>query len=114
MSDKLPKNSSLLFDDKWLRYYHLPEGQDSVVEIEDVYGAEVVGDKGLASRKPGLRFKGKNLPFAISRTDNRTMQRLYGADPNNWLGKKIALFVTTTQNKGETVPCIRIRPQKPA
>ncbi len=113
MADKLPKNSSLLFDDKWLRYYHLPENGDTVVEIEEVFGAEVVGDKGMTSRKPGLKFKGKNLPFAISRTDNRTIQRLLGVDPAGWIGKKIALFVTTTQNKGETVSCIRVRPQRP-
>lgn len=109
MSDEIPDDYRLLYDDKWLRVHHLG-GKPVVVTIESVFGAELVGEGGQKSKKPGLKLKGKQLPFAICKTDGKTIGSLYGKNPRGWIGKQIELYPTTTRAKqGETVECIRVR-----
>ncbi len=108
MSTDTPKDYRFLYDEKWLKAFHL-QGKPTVVTIEAVYGAELVGDGGQKTRKPGLKFKGKELPFAICKTDGRTIASLYGRDPKGWIGKQIELYPTTTRRGPETVECIRVR-----
>lgn len=107
MSD-LPKDYRFLYDEKWLKCYHL-QGKPAVVTIEGISGAELVGDGGQKSRKPALKLKGKELPFAICKTDGKTLGSAFGRDPRGWIGKTIELYPTTTRRGSETVECIRIR-----
>lgn len=104
----VPKDYRFLYDEKWLKCFHL-QGKPAIVTIEGVFGAELVGDGGQKSRKPGLKLKGKELPFAICKTDGRTIGSAYGRDPSGWIGKQIELYPTTTRRGSETVECIRVR-----
>jgi hypothetical protein len=39
---------------------------------------------------------------------------MYGKDTDNWAGKWITIFPTTTEFGGETVDCIRVKPGVPS
>lgn len=41
------------------------------------------------------------------------LRALYGPETDDWIGKRITLYPTTTKFGRETVDCIRIREQKP-
>lgn len=103
----------LMHDYKWLKCVHL-QGREWTLQIESVDAGTVEGEKGRKSAKPVLRFKGVKLPFAISKTDTKTLVSLYGPKVSQLVGRWVTLFPTTTTLGGATVECIRIRPTVPA
>lgn len=97
-------------------------GQDRTLTIERVLGAVVTGDKGKKSKKPILFFKEtkidpetqKKKGLVLNATNGKCIAALYGNETDNWVGKRVTLYPTTTESGGETVDCIRIRRQVPA
>jgi hypothetical protein len=102
----------LAHDYKWMRCVHL-QGREQIVTIVAVEKGEVEGENGRKSKKPVLKFKEHPLPFAISKTDTKTLTALYGPKASGLVGKRIAIYPTTTKLGNSTVECIRIRPRNP-
>lgn len=95
-------------EEKYLCAYML-KGNDTTVEIETVGVEEVVGDGGRKENLPVLHFKGAKKGMVLNKTNAKQIAKLHGKDTDGWVGKKITLFPTETQLKGEDVECIRIR-----
>lgn len=89
------------------------QGQDVTVTIEKVTGGELTGAGGKKSKKPLCYFKGKSKPLALNATNCRTIAGMYGNDTEEWIGKQITLFPSTTTFGSEQMECIRIRPSIP-
>lgn len=103
-----------MYDDKENLYaYDLPQGKDVVVCIDRCTAGELMGDKGRKSKKPMLSFKGETKKLALNKTNGKTIAKLYGKETDDWAGKWITIYATTTEFGGETVDCIRVRPQVP-
>ena len=100
-----------MFDRDYIGAWDLPG--DVVVTISAVEAGEIKGDKGRKSRKPIIRFEGKEKALLGNKTNCKIIARLYGTDTDQWVGKRVTLFPTTTEMGGETVDCIRVRPQAP-
>ncbi len=88
-------------------------GKDAVVTIAEVKAGELVGQGGRKAKKPIVKFEGKEKTFALNRTNGKIIATMYGADTAEWVGKKITIYPTQTQFGGDTVDCIRVRPQVP-
>lgn len=102
----------LLYDSDYLYAFHL-QGRDVTVEIEAVKGGELVGEGGRKAKKPIVKFKGKDKPLALNKTNGKIIAGMYGSDTTKWTGKSITLYPTTTNFGGETKDCIRVRPKVP-
>lgn len=102
-----------LYDSEWLRVWDL-KGREVTTKVLKVAGGVVTGEGGKKSKKAVLRLEGFDKPFAICKTDGKTMAALYGNDYEGWSNKLITLFPTTTTFAGATVECIRIKPQRPS
>ena len=104
-----------MFDATDMLFAHDLGGREVTVEIAKVYAGDLVGEKGRKTRKPFLVFKGKTgeKKLAVNKTNGKTIAKLYGTDTNDWVGKLVTLFPTTTDFGGETVDCIRIKPSVP-
>lgn len=102
----------LMFDSEYLYAAHLL-GKDTRVTIERVEAATLTGQGGRKAKKPVLHFKGKSLGLALNKTNAKTLSALYGKNTEDWIDKDVILYPTETQMGGETVECIRIRPQVP-
>lgn len=102
-----------MYDDKEFLYAFDLDGRDCTVQIEKVQAGEVQGEQGRKSKKPIIKFVGKDKKLAINRTNGKTIAQLYGTDTESWVGQAITIYPTTTNFGGETVECIRIRPQRP-
>lgn len=90
------------------------DGHDVTLEIEAVAGGELVGENGRKTKKPMISFKGTTKKLAANSTNCKAIVALYGSsETNDWIGKRITLFVTTCEFGGKTVDCIRIRPTIP-
>lgn len=103
-----------MFDKQFLYAYDLL-GKDWTVTIERVVGGEVTGDGGQKTKKPILYFKGTKKGLVCNITNARTIAGLYGGSfkTEDWVGKRITLYPTTTTRGRDTVECIRIRPMVP-
>ena len=98
------------FDDPYLRAGHLA-GEDVTVTIDRVE-AEVVGpDK---AKRPVVYFTGQKKGMVLNKTNSRQIRTFYGPDTSQWTGRRITIFPTETQFKGEIVDCIRVRARVPA
>lgn len=104
-----------LTDREYLYAFDL-QGHDVTLTIERVIGGELVGPGGKKSKKPLCYFReGRDKkPLALNATNCKAIAAMYGNDTDNWAGKRITIYPTTTQMGGETCECIRVRPQIPA
>lgn len=62
----------------------------------------------MQSRPPAERKR-----LVLNKTNAKVIAKLWGAETDAWIGKRITLFATTCQAFGETVDCIRVRPTRP-
>lgn len=90
--------------------YALPEGQDLTVTMDFVQLEEVVGEKAKKDNCSVLHLIGQK-PMILNATNSKSIAKLYGPYVEDWQGKQITLFATTTKMAGEMVECLRIRPK---
>ena len=102
-----------MFDDKEHLYAFDLEGREVTVQIEKVFPGVLKGDKGRESKKPMVKFVGKDKKLALNKTNGKTISKLYGKDTDDWAGQWITIYPTTTEFGGETVDCIRVKPLVP-
>lgn len=101
-----------MFDRSYMHAVDLG-GKERHVTIERVEAGELKNKAGK-QKKPVVHFKEFELPLALNKTNAATISRLYGGRVREWIGKRITLYPTTTEMAGQTVDCVRIRPQAPA
>lgn len=98
-----------MYEKDFLYAYDL-EGRDVTVTIERVAAGTLTGKGGKSNKKPVLYFKGSKKGLGLCITNARTINALYGSfNSDDWIGKKITLYPTTTTFGADTVECIRIR-----
>lgn len=106
-----------MFEGKYLGAWNLIDAdgkrRDVTVTIESVEAQYIVGEGGKKTKKPVLKFVGKDLPMVIGKIVGKTIAAMYGNDTSAWIRKKITIYATTTEVGGETKDCIRVRPMVP-
>ena len=97
--------TSRLFSDsgRWLKEPDL-NGKRHEVIVDGVDLEDVDDDK----QRPVVRFQGKKKGLILNRTNCASIESAFGDETDDWTGKTIILYPTTTLFKGKTVPCIRI------
>lgn len=95
-------------DNRYVAAYELG-GKDVTLKIKSAASASVEGPKG-AKRKLIITFEGARKPFLSNATNCKTIAAMYGTDVENWVGKAITLFPTTTSSPDGVVECLRVRP----
>lgn len=102
-----------MFDRDYLGAWDLPAGRDVVVTIAKVEAGTLTSQGNRKTRKPVIHFEGKEKGFALNKTNGKAIANMYGPKVESWIGKRIALYATTTTFGSETVECIRVRPTVP-
>lgn len=99
----------LLQNPDFIGAYWLPPGEDVTVTIDYVVRETITGSGGKKEDCMVAHLKGAK-PFILNTTNSKSIAKLYGNFVEDWAGKSITLFATTTRMGGETVECLRIRP----
>lgn len=98
-----------LINPAYLGAYSLPEGEDLTVTILSV-ALEVVTSVGGKKEECTVAQLKNNKPFILNNTNCKTIAKLYGTPfIEEWAGKQITLFASTTKFAGDVVECLRIR-----
>ena len=87
---------------------------DEVVTISKI-GQVNVGKDGAEDMKWAIRFNEKDRPFVLNKTNiTRIVKALKTDETEEWLGKKITLYVDhEVQFAGDVVSAIRVRATAP-
>lgn len=89
------------------------QDKDVTVTITAVQGDELTLPGGKKNKRPVLSLKGTDKKLVCGATMCKTIKTMYGPFIEDWPGKRITLYKTTTQNSEGEIECIRIRPQIP-
>ncbi len=105
-----------MFDGKFIGAWDLVDNQDR--PVDKTFTIEAVEKQKIKSKngedgKPVIRFKGIPKPWIANVTCCKTISMLYGDDTDDWVGKRITVYATTTTSPEGEVPCIRVRPKVP-
>ena len=87
-------------------------GTDATLTIESVAApnTEKSAD-GKPIDRPIVRFKETDKGLILNKTNAKSIGLAHGNEMDDWTGKQVTLFATTTDAFGKkNVPCVRIRP----
>ena len=98
----------------YLGAYAFQPGEEKILTIKNVVREFVQMGGGKGEECTVAHFAEREKPMVINRTNCKTITKLY-ATPyiEQWVGKRIRVYVTKTKLKGEEVDCLRIRPEIP-
>ena len=102
----LPDTYSELYPGRFLKS-DLFKGRKVTLTIKNVDVEVLEGEKGKEP-KVILFFVERPLDLVLPKTNGFCLKRMFGPNPHNWIGKRVAFFPTTTKFGRETVDCIRV------
>lgn len=97
---------SAMFPSKYLKASDIPDGREAHVKV-DVVHLELMEQTG--EEKPVCYFLDREKCLVLNQTNAKTIGDAFGDDTEEWHGKSVVLFSTTTNFGGRMVPCIRVR-----
>lgn len=98
-----------LVNPDYIGAYALNPDEDLTVTIDYVRREEIVGTNGKKEECTVALLKG-HKPLILNATNSKSIHKLYGPYIEDWAGKPITLYASTTKLAGEVVECLRIRP----
>ncbi len=108
---KLPDTYSDLYPNRFLHADQL-RGRKVTVTIKHMEIETLEGEKG---REPKviMHFKESPMQYVVPKTNMFCLKRMassmgMGTNPNEWIGRMITIFPTTTKFGKATVDCIRV------
>lgn len=101
-----------LVNPDYIGAYALPDGDDLTVTIDYVQ-REMITVAGGKKEECTVAHLVGNKPFILNATNSKSIHKLYGPYIEDWRGKQITLYASTTKLGTDTVECLRIRPQVP-
>lgn len=87
-------------------------GQSVTVTIQSVT-LEELGKGRDAESKLIIAFAGKDKKLICNKTNARTIEKLYGDETDNWVGKRITIAPREVEFQGDMVWAIRVSLQNP-
>lgn len=82
-------------------------GEHLELEISAVDLEMLESDKG-ARIKGTLKFRNQDKGLALNKTNGSCLKAMFGRSVQQWVGKRVVWFPTTTKLGPKTEPCIRI------
>lgn len=98
-----------LINPDYIGAYALNPDEDLTVTIEYVRREQIVGTDGKKEDATVAHLKG-HKPLILNVTNSKSIAKLYGPYIEEWSGKQITLYASTTKAFGDIVECLRVRP----
>lgn len=95
-------------DSEWIRHADLA-GKEVTLTITAVGVTEFKEKDGYVKKQPALSFQGTDKRLGLNVTNREAIKAAYGPETDNWIGKPLVLYPTTTPFGDDIVPCIRVR-----
>lgn len=98
----------------YLGAYALNPGEELILTIKSISHQIVKGEGGKEDQCRVAYFMEQCKPMILNATNCKTIAKLYGTPyVEEWEGKRIQVYATTTKLAGEQVECLRIKNKVP-
>ena len=97
-----------LFPSKYLAAQDIQADPGVVFTIAGIQGETLDGEQ-----RALVKFAEHPKGLILNVTNKNSIVALYGAETDAWIGKRVILFSTHTEFRGEMKPCVRIKPIVP-
>ena len=98
----------------YLGAYSFNTGEEKVLTISRVKQETVIGTDGKKEECTVARFKENEKPMILNATNCKTIAKLYNTPfIEEWVGKRIKIYVTQVKAFGDVVEALRIRDKIP-
>lgn len=102
----------LVINPDYIGAYMMKQGEEMNITIDRVSKALVAGETGKKECK--VAYLRGQKPFILNNTNSKMIAKLLGSPyVEDWVGKTITVFATTTKVGGESVECLRVKPVLP-
>ena len=102
-----------LINPDYLGAYSLESGEDMILTISAVKREMITGTGGKKEECPVCHWQENQKPMILNVTNMKAIAKMYGPYIENWAGKRVQIYASTTKFGGETVECLRIRKEPP-
>lgn len=101
-----------LFNPDYLGAYALDPGKDLILTIKQVKVEKITNCDGRKEDAPVMRFEERGIkPMILNSTNSKTIKKIYETPYlEDWVGRKIQIFVEQIRAFGEDMEALRIRP----
>ena len=100
-----------MFPSKYLKAADLGERPQDVTITRVEVGT--VGEGDDEHDRPIVYFDELDKGLCLNVTNAKRIVKLYGEDDKGWKGQRITIYPSECDYKGDTVPCIRVKPNAP-
>jgi hypothetical protein len=102
-----------MYPSKYLKSADFGEDEVKTLTVRNVE-MELMGQDNEQETKPVIFFREKDVkPFVCNRTNGQIIASLYTDDSDDWIGKRIYLYVTEVPSFGKMQPGIRVKAKIP-
>jgi hypothetical protein len=102
-----------MYPSKYLKAADFAEDEVKTLTVRNVE-MELMGQDNEQETKPVLFFREKDVkPFVCNRTNGQIIGSLYGDESDEWIGKRVYLYVTDVPSFGKMQPGIRVKAKIP-
>ena len=102
-----------LINPDYLGAYSLEAGNDMILTIKSVKREMITGTGGKKEECPVCHWQENQKPMILNVTNMKSIAKMYGPYIENWAGKRVQIYASTTKFGGDTVECLRIRKNPP-
>jgi len=103
-----------LTNPNYLGAYALEPGKDLIVTIESVRQETVTGTDGNEDECLVMHLRDGIKPMILNKTNAKMIQKIYGTPfIEEWVGRKVQLYIAQVKVGKEVVDALRIRPIVP-
>jgi len=102
-----------LINPDYLGAYSLEAGNDMILTIKSVKREMITGTGGKKEECPVCHWQENQKPMILNVTNMKSIAKMYGPYIENWAGKRVQIYASTTKFGGDTVECLRIRKDPP-
>src|SRR3990172_8199494 len=99
----------------FLGAYSLPVGSDIIIKIKEIKTEEIMGMNGKKEKGFVCHFAEAGAkPMILNKTNCKIIEKIYSTPfIEDWIGKKIQLYVASVSAFGATTDALRIPQQIP-
>ena len=104
------------FDNTYTGAYEYKPNENRVVKIVNVVSQSVINPKTKKEEhRPIIYFDGNEKPMVANKTNCKSLQSMFGANVEDWVGKYVTLYrieraLRPTKENREGEPGLRIKP----
>jgi hypothetical protein len=101
-------NYKAMFKGRFIAAVEIPDGREVTMTIRAVEIVPIEDERGEIRQRPVVSLAGTDRGWVLNRTNAELVAAMFGAETDDWAGKRVTLRSEVVQFGRERVPGIRV------